>query len=109
MKCRSNNLKVQIKKNQIKIKINNNQNKRLGNPKSTKYVINLNNACSNSTPKSTIQLAISWLIGLDDIAMKIKAKKIESQYHRSSSSYHNNNSSKSSYKRSKIKALEHAM
>ena len=65
--------------NQIKIKINNNQNKRLGNPKFTKYVINSNNAHSNSTPKSTFQLAISCLIGLDNIIMKIKVKKIESQ------------------------------
>ena len=82
MKCRSNNLKVKTT-NQIKIKINNNQNKRLGNPKSTKFVINSNNACSNSTPKSAIQLASSCLIGLDDISMKIKVKKIKSQNHRS--------------------------
>ena len=74
MRCRSNNLEVKIVY-RTKIKINNNKDKRLGNPKSTKYVINSNNACSNSTPKSTIQLAISCLIGLDDITMKIKIKE----------------------------------
>ena len=82
----------------MKIEINNNHNKSLGNPKSTKYVINSTNACSNSTPKYTIQLAIPYLIGLDDITMKIKVKKIKGQDPRSSSSYPNNNSSKSSYK-----------
>ena len=86
VKCVSNNLKVKLTK-----KINNNQNKRLGNPKSTKYVINPINACFNSIPKSTIQLAISCLIGLDDIAMKIKIKKIKIQDPRSSYSYPNNN------------------
>ena len=92
-----------------RIQINNNKNKRLGNPKSSKYVINPINACSNSTLKSTIQLTIFCLIGLDDIAMKIKVKKKKSQDHRSSSSYPNNNSSKPSYKRSKTRAQEHAM
>ena len=52
---------------------------RLGNRRSTKYVINPTNACSNSTPKSTIQLEISCLIGLDDISMKIKVKKQKSK------------------------------
>ena len=95
--------------NQIRIQINNNKKKKLGNPKSTQYEINPNNACSNLTLKSTIKLAISRLIGLYDIAMEIKIKKTKGQDPISSSKYPNNQSKKSSYKRSKIKTLEHAM